>query len=50
MNPGTKGFVSLYFYIATSLSKVKSGIQDRDLEAGTEAEAMEECYLLACFY
>ena len=29
--------------------KVKAGSQDRKLEAGTEVEAVEECYSLAFF-
>jgi hypothetical protein len=31
------------------LKEAKAGIQDRNLEAGTEAEAIKECCLLASF-
>jgi hypothetical protein len=44
-------FFSLYFHIAVHHQR-KSGqelTQGRNLEAGADAEAMEGCYLLACF-
>ena len=34
--------------MAPSLQSIIQGSQGRNLEVGTEAEAMEECYLLAC--
>jgi hypothetical protein len=48
---GGKGLFSLHFHIALHHQR-KSGLeltQDRNLEAGADAEAMEGCYLLACF-
>lgn len=40
-NLGRKRFISPYSFQCTT-----EGKQGRDLEAGTEAEALEECYLL----
>lgn len=41
---GTKGLTSLVFQHQSSSSKeVRLGTQGRDLEAGTDVEAMEEC-------
>lgn len=42
-NLGTQGFVS-----ADRLHSISEGSQSRKLEAGAEAENLEECYLLAC--
>lgn len=42
-NPGRKGLFSPY-----RLSSIIKGSQCGNLEAGTEAEAMEECCFLAC--
>jgi hypothetical protein len=44
-NLGKKGLIS--FYKLTSQS-INNGSQDRNLEAGTEAEAMGECFLQVC--
>ena len=45
-NSGKKRFISSYD--SPSLREVGTRTQRRNLEAGTEAEAMEECCLLAC--
>jgi hypothetical protein len=46
---GGKGLFSLHFHIAIHQQKeIRTGIQAGQ-EAGADAEAMEECYLLACF-
>jgi hypothetical protein len=48
---GGKGLFSLHFHIAVHHQR-KSGqelTQGRNLEAGADAEAMEECCLLDCF-
>jgi hypothetical protein len=48
---GGKGLFSLHFYIVVHHQR-KSGqelTQGRNLEARTDAEAMEECCLLDCF-
>jgi hypothetical protein len=50
-NWGGKGLFSMYFHIAV-YHQMKSGqelTQGRNLEAGAVAQAMEGCYLLACF-
>lgn len=47
---GGKGLSHLMFSGNSSLLReVRAGTQSRNLEVGTEAEAMKECYLLACF-
>jgi hypothetical protein len=46
---GRKGFIQLTLpYCYLSSKEVRTGIQAGQ-EAGADAEAMEECYLLACF-
>jgi hypothetical protein len=48
---GGKGLFSLHFHIAVYHQR-KSGQEvtlGRNLEAGADAEAVEECCLLACF-
>jgi hypothetical protein len=48
---GGKGLFSLHFHIAVRHQR-KSGqelTQGRNLEAGADADALEECCLLACF-
>ena len=45
-NLGGKGIDHLVTY-CPSLRDIKAGTQGRNPEAGTEAETMEECYLLA---
>jgi hypothetical protein len=40
-----EGLFSLYFHMAV----ITKGRWGRNLEAGADAEAMEWCYLLACF-
>ena len=39
----------MYFisYLISPSSKVRAGTQGRNLETGTEAESIEECFLLA---
>lgn len=47
---GRKGFISLYFHIAVHHGR-ESGQkfkQDRNLDAGANADAMEQCCSLAC--
>jgi hypothetical protein len=49
---GVKGLFILHFHIAVH-HKRKSGLeltQSRNLEAGADAQAMEECCLLACYF
>jgi hypothetical protein len=48
---GKKGFIQLTLpHLCSSPKEVKTGThQGRNLEAGADAEAMEGCYLLACF-
>jgi hypothetical protein len=44
-----KGFIQLTFpHCFSSLKEVRTGTQAVQ-EAGADAKAMEECYLLACF-
>jgi hypothetical protein len=46
---GRKEFIQLTLpYCCSSPKKVKTGTQ-ADPEAGADAQAMEGCYLLACF-
>ena len=46
---GRKGFIRLTLpYCCSSLKEVRTGTQAGQ-EAGADAEAMEGCYLLACF-
>jgi len=47
---GGKGLFSLHFYIAVHHQR-KSGLKlnQAGQEAGADTEAMQECYLLACF-
>jgi hypothetical protein len=46
---GRKGFIQLIFpHCFLSLKKVRTGTQAGQ-EAGADAEAMEDYYLLACF-
>jgi hypothetical protein len=47
-NWGRRGLLKLTGYLPSS-GKVREGVQSKNLEAGTEAEAMEEWCLLACF-
>jgi hypothetical protein len=48
-NSGQKGLVSFIFpYHSPSLKEVRAGTQGWNLEAGSEALAVEECCLLAC--
>jgi hypothetical protein len=48
---GRKGFIQLTFpHCCSSPKEVRIGTHiDRNLEAGVNEEAMEECCLLACF-
>jgi hypothetical protein len=47
---GGKGVFSLHFHIAVHHQK-KSGLELKQVRRkGAEAEAMEGCYLLACFH
>jgi hypothetical protein len=50
-NLGRKRIISftLLYYIPP-LKEIRTGTQSRNLEAGTETEAVERGYLLACFY
>lgn len=41
-------FIS-YYKLCPSLKEARAGAQDRNLEAGIEAETKEDCSLLACF-
>lgn len=41
-------FIS-YYKLYSSLKEARAGAQDRNLEAGIEAETKEDCSLLACF-
>jgi hypothetical protein len=46
---GRKAFIQLTLpYCCSSLKEVRTGTQAGQ-EAGTDAEAMEGCFLLACF-
>ena len=45
---GGKGLFSLHFLHCSSAKEVRTGTQAAQ-EAGPDAEAMEGCYLLACF-
>jgi hypothetical protein len=45
-----KGLFSLHFHIAIYQRKTGQKLkQGRNLEAGADAETMEECFLLICF-
>jgi hypothetical protein len=46
-NLGNKGFIQFSNY-CTSLKEVMAGTQGWNLEAGTEAEIIDKCCLLAC--
>ena len=46
---GNKGFSLLTGLYHSSSKEVRAGTQGGNPEAGTEAEVMEECCLLACF-
>ena len=44
-----KGFISAtHLGCSQSLREIRAGTQDKNPEAGTEAEMVEEHYLLAC--
>lgn len=45
-NVGEEG---IYFSLCVSSREFRARTQGRNLEAGTETEAMEKCYLLASF-
>jgi hypothetical protein len=46
---GREGFISSYTSMSQfTIKEVRAGAQGRNPEAGTEAEAMEECCLLDC--
>jgi hypothetical protein len=50
VNQGAKGYYGLYFHISVHYGrKLRQELkQGRNLEAGADAEAMEECCLLPC--
>jgi hypothetical protein len=45
---GEEGVYLAYSLNSLFIIKEQELKQDRDLKAGADAEAMEECYLLAC--